>query len=394
MKAAILLSALMSIPVFAAEVVIDDFKNFNAKDWKPFRTGKIEKTADGVKILTDGGWVTKTYPGSWKNRPGWDQKYNGIAFKVKGCGSNDYAPISIVLDWSLSFRWYFPLKNTGWQEHRVHFSDFTPAGCYALQISAEPGNLPISAFRGIYFGDRWKTGPNNAKRQPVTFELADIRLISDAKPFFELKKYQPVSLVSFKKRMKTGENVKILCLGDSITAGTGLQHPDGTRYADLTGQLLREKYGYKGVSSKSLAVGGANSWDVVAWLPRNFEEIPDLVTFMCGYNDFSNGMSPDVYRNFLTMWINRVTALSKGKTAIVLFTPIPGCGPRFHAHDLYVQTVRDVAEKSGIACFDLNAIFKKEFTVQMINDFFRDTAHPNEKGHRLIAEKLAEFLSK
>ena len=157
-----------------------------------------------------------------------------------------------MLDWSLSFRWYFPLKNTGWQEHRVHFSDFTPTGCHALQISAEPGNIPISAFRVISFGDRWKTGPNNAKRQPVTFELADIRLISDAKPVFKLKKYLPASLSNFKKRMKAGENVKILCLGDSRTAGTGLRHPDGTRYADLTGQVLRDKYGIKGSRRKVL----------------------------------------------------------------------------------------------------------------------------------------------
>ena len=394
MKAAILLSALMSIPVFAADVVIDDFKNFNAKDWKPFRTGKIEKTADGVKILTDGGWVIKIYPGNWKNRSAWDQKYNGIAFKVKGCGSNDYAPINIVLDWSLSFRWYFPLRNTGWREHRVHFSDFTPAGCYALRISAEPGNIPISAFRGISFGDRWKIGHNNAKRQPVTFEIADFRLISDAAPRFELGKYQPASLDSVKKRMKAGEKVKILSLGDSITAGTGLKNPDGTRYADVTGQILRKKYGFQGVSMKSFAVGGAHSWDVVAWLNRDFEEIPDLVTFMCGYNDFSSGMHPEIYRYFLTLLIGRITALSQGKTAIVLFTPIPGCGPRYNAHDLYAQTVREVAEKYGVACFDLNAIFKKAFTVQTIGSAFNDMAHPNKDGHRLIAEKLAEFLGK
>ena len=135
-------------------------------------------------------------------------------------------------------------------------------------------------------------------------------------------------------------------------------------------------------------------WDAVAWINRDFEEIPDLVTFMCGYNDFSSGMHPEVYRNFLTLLIGRITALSKGKTAIVLFTPIPGCGPRFNAHDLYAQTVREVAEKYGVACFDLNAVFKKKFAVETISDYFRDMAHPNEKGHRIIAENLADFLDK
>ncbi|MBO4632201.1 MAG: hypothetical protein J5858_09785, partial [Lentisphaeria bacterium] len=379
---------------FAEDLVIDDFKNFQQTDWKPFGKAKIEKTAEGVKVSATGGWVRKNYPGNWKTRADWDQKYNGIAFKAKGNGSNDYAPINVIVGWSLTFRWYIPLKNTNWQEYRIHFNDFVPAGCYALEISTTPGNMGISGFKGICFGDRWSIWHNNAKRQPVSFEIADIRLISDAKPVYELKKCKTASLENVKKRMKAGEKVKILCLGDSITAGTALSHPDGTRYADVTGQLLRSKYGCKGVTSKSFAVGGANSWDVVGWLQRDFDEIPDLVTFMCGYNDFSIGMSPDVYRNFLEMFINRVTALSKGKTAIVLFAPIPGCGPRFNAHDKYAQVVRDVAKKYGVGCFDANAVFKKKFTVKTMDSVFRDMAHPGPEGHRIIAENLAEFLGK
>ena len=393
--ATILCASLLTAAVFAEEPAVADFRNFEAKNCKTFQNGKVEKTKDGVRIQIPGaGGVTWYLPRNWRERGDWDRKYNGVAFKVKGCGSADYSSISLVLDYSLHFRWYFPLKNTDWQEYRVHFSDFTPARPFVLQISSSSGNLPISALRGIAFGDDWKITHNNAKRKPLSFEIADFRLISDAAPRFELGKYQPASLNSVKKRMKAGEKVKILSLGDSITAGTGLRPADGTRWADVTGQLLREKYGFQGVSMKSFAVGGAHSWDVVAWLNRDFEEIPDLVTFMCGYNDFSSGMHPEVYRYFLTLLIGRITALSQGKTAIVLFTPIPGCGPRYNAHDLYAQTVREVAEKYGVACFDLNAIFKKAFTVQTIGGAFNDMAHPNKDGHRLIAEKLAEFLGK
>ena len=393
----IICASLLTCAVFAEKPAVDDFRNFEKKNWKTFQSGKVEKTEDGVRIETSkagAGGATLYLRQNWRKRSDWDRKYNGVAFKVKGCGSDDYSSISLVVDYSLHLRWYFPLKNTDWQEYRVHFSDFTPANRFALQISSSPGNLPISALRGIAFGDDWKITHNNAKRKPLSFEITDFRLITDAQSRFELGKYQPASLDSFKKRMKAGEKVKILSLGDSITAGSGLRPADGTRWADVTGQLLREKYGFQGVTTKSFAVGGAHSWDVVAWLNRDFEEIPDLVTFMCGYNDFSCGMHPEVYRYFLTLLISRITALSQGKTAIVLFTPIPGCGPRYNAHDLYAQTVREVAGKYGVACFDLNAVFKKAFTVQTIGGSFNDMAHPNKAGHRLIAEKLAEFLSK
>lgn len=386
---------LLTSAVFAGKPAIDDFRNFDKKNCKPFQNGKVEKTKAGVRVQMAGaGGVTWYLPKNWRERNNWDQKYNGVAFKIKGCGANDYSSISLVLDYNLAFSWYFSLKNKNWQEYRVHFSDFTPASRFTIQISSSPGNLPISSLRSIRFGDDWKITHNNAKRKPLSFEIADFRLITDAQSQFELGKYQPTSLNNVKKRMKAGEKIKIFCLGDSITAGSGLKPADGIRWADVTGQLLREKYGFKGVSTKSFAVGGAHSWDVVAWLNRDFEEIPDLVTFMCGYNDFSSGMHPEVYRYFLTLLIDRITALSRGKTAIILFTPIPGCGPRYKAHDLYAQTVREITKKYGVACFDLHAIFKKAFTVKTIVSAFNDMAHPNHGGHRLIAEKLAEFLSK
>ena len=187
--ATILCASLLTAAVFAAEPAIADFRNFEAKNCKTFQNGKVEKTEAGVRIQTSGaGGMTWYLPKNWRERGDWDRKYNGVAFKVKGCGSDDYSSISLVLDFSLHFRWYFPLKNTEWQEYRVHFSDFTPASRFSLQISSSPGNLPVSALRGIAFGDDWKITHNNAKRKPLSFEIADFRLISDAAPRFELGK--------------------------------------------------------------------------------------------------------------------------------------------------------------------------------------------------------------
>lgn len=38
--------------------------------------------------------------------------------------------------------------------------------------------------------------------------------------------------------------------------------------------------------------------------------------------------------------------------------------------------------------------FSKAFTLLTIDGFFNDTTHSQKDGHRLIAEKLADFLSK
>ena len=42
--------------------------------------------------------------------------------------------------------------------------------------------------------------------------------------------------------------MQVLCLGDSITAGTSLGRPDEERYAQVLERMLRKRLGYDGVS--------------------------------------------------------------------------------------------------------------------------------------------------
>ena len=383
---------LLSIGFLAAagaELVLEDFSRMDGNVWYSFRGGEIRKTPGGA-LVTQPGMVTRNLPGNWRTRPEWN-RFNGIAFKVKGSGSADYGTISLLME-ANQFIWYFPLKNRQWQEFRVHFRDFTVYNGSGMSLENRPGSILISGLDRIRFGDRWTIWRNNANREKTSYEVADLRLISDAQPLLPMGKYTPASFQSFQQKMRTGKKVSILCLGDSVTAGTGLKQPDGSRYADLIGKLLREKYGFAGVSTRSRGVGGAISFDINAWVYRDFGQIPDLVTLMVGYNDKSNGVHPEAFRGILNQWIDRVAAVSHGKTAILLITNIPGCGPRYNAQDDYAQVVREVASRRKLPCLDMNRIFK-QFRPDEIGSRFRDTAHPNEAGHQIFAENLARLLA-
>lgn len=377
----------------AKEYPIMDFKTLNPKAWHSFRGAKIAKTAQGA-MITQPGMISSNVrvPLSRIQRREWIKKYNGIAFRIKGNGSTDYGTIALQLQ-SNTFMWYFPLKNKNWVEYRVHFKDLSVYNGGAASILPGPGNITINALDKVRFGDRWTITHNNARRQKMTYEVSDIRLISNAKVRLETGKYKAASFDALKKKLRSGKKVSILCLGDSITAGSAVRNADKNRYASQVNHLLQNKYKKKNASCYSLAVGGANSYDVSCWVYRDFEKIPDLVSLMIGYNDRTNGLHKEAYRDLLELWIKRVAAKTKGKSAILLITPIPGRYGRYLSQDGYAQVVRETAKKYSLPCLDMNKIFKA-IPQDQFDSYFADGAHPNVKGHTLYAQKYAEFLMK
>ncbi len=91
--------------------------------------------------------------------------------------------------------------------------------------------------------------------------------------------------------------------------------------------------------------------------------------------------------------IKKNTAKTKGKTAILLIPTIPGRDHRFDMMDDYADTVREVAKEKNLPVCDIQKEFKKIGKVKFAK-YLRDTAHPNDKGHKIFADKLAEFIIK
>ena len=59
----------------------------------------------------------------------------------------------------------------------------------------------------------------------------------------------------------------------------------------------------------------------------------------------------------------------------------------------YVQAVRDVCEYYSVPVLDLFACGELcGNTPEWYKEYMPDGIHPNEKGHRIIADKLGKFL--
>ncbi|NSW56280.1 MAG: hypothetical protein HPY44_09710 [Armatimonadetes bacterium] len=375
-----------------AQTLLTSFEDVT--DWKAAGGAVFEKSDDAhegaasIKVTMPGqvsGKIISGYP------PAEFDKCDGVSFWAKGDGSDQWGCIALYGDGSnASYRYcyFFPLAQTEWRKYEVTWDQWIPEG--AFEPIGAPGSLPPSGINWVRLGTRWTIGHNNAPIPSHTYWVDELRIEESLPEHEPPPASAPLTSVIAKLRAK--QPVFILCMGDSITAGTGLPDRDNQRYATLLQAMLRERLGYDAIVVISRAVGGARLTDARSWVNRDFQgPAPDLVTTLYGYNDKSGQFSAEQFADSLEDYYRRICALTRGATAILPLTTIPGAGPRFTMMDDFAQAVRDVAAARGIECLDLAAALKATGRDGYLA-YMGDMAHPNPEGHALMARVIADFL--
>lgn len=175
------------------------------------------------------------------------------------------------------------------------------------------------------------------------------------------------------KLARLAPDAVVLAFGDSLTFGTGAAEAD-----NYPAQLER-LIGRKVVRA---AVPGEVSAQALARLSTALEEHqPKLLVLCTGGNDFLRNLSQaEAAAN-----LRRMIALAKERGAEVLLIGTPEKGllvtpPKFYA---------EIAKEFGIP-----------YEGKVIGEILRnselksDPIHPNARGYRLMAERLAELLKK
>ena len=318
-------------------------------------------------------------------------QYEGVSFYVKGDGSDCWEAICLVHNGNYTYNYFVPLKNTEWVKYTVPWSDFIPEGqCGMLQQS---GGVPACGITSLRIGCRWRIWYDNASIPEHSMTISDIRL--EPMVSSPASSYRPAAFDGVLAKLKNGEPLVIQFQGDSITAGTSLRDKVTERYSIKTEELLRKWLKNDKITCVNRAVGGARTNDERAWLARDFSgAVPDLVTLWIGYNDKSGCNTAAYYRQSVADYIDRVAEITKGRSAFLLFTPGPGMGPRFTMMDDYAQAIRELAVERGLSCFDVSKLLKSFGKQEFSNAYMADMAHPNAKGHEVVADALCEYLVK
>ena len=183
------------------------------------------------------------------------------------------------------------------------------------------------------------------------------------------------------QRGPTDARPAIVCFGDSLTAGFGLD--PGRSYPDLLqGELDRRGYRYHVVN---MGVSGDTTQDGLARLPTVLAEHPQIVVLEFGANDGLRGQPVSVAEQNQARIIE---ALQKTGARIVLagITLPPNYGPEY--------LVRFNAMYPGLAKrYRLPLIpFLLADVAAKPNLMQRDGLHPNAQGTRLVAQNVLRTL--
>lgn len=213
-----------------------------------------------------------------------------------------------------------------------------------------------------------------------------------------------------------GKPMSIVLFGDSTTAPR-----DSVRiYADC----LKEDLPRKGlaVAITNAGVGGNSTVEAKARFQKDvLASRPALVVIQFGINDSTANVwkkppetKPPVSRNqYIANLEHFVDALRRQNCKVILMTPNPmrwtptlkglyGKSP-YRPDDPdgfnvtlqpYAECVRAVAKKKNVPLVDVYAEFQKYGREKPLDDLLLDGMHPNDKGHRLVADLLLAAIEK
>jgi acyl-CoA thioesterase-1 len=191
------------------------------------------------------------------------------------------------------------------------------------------------------------------------------------------------------------KNIKIACVGDSITEGYGLSYQSKTSYPAVLDSLLGSGYSVLnlGRSATTLRKKG----DFPYWSCKEFHNVfaykPDIIIIQLGTNDTKtrNWDSAGFTRDYQALIDTFKTIIPKPKIYVCL--PVPVFKSKWTINDstltkLIIPIIRNLAEKNNLPVMDLHSQMAGE------GKYFFDGIHPDVNGAKIMAEVIAHDLKK
>lgn len=194
--------------------------------------------------------------------------------------------------------------------------------------------------------------------------------------------------------------IRVACVGDSITFGTGTANPDSDSYPSQLSQLVGplfdvRRFAVPGASVVNGVKQDRTGWDRGFILQRAFERSiifdPDIVIINLGINDIVNeSFNID---DFVADYVALIRAYQKRpqQPRVMIWNKL---SPLFPGQAYYEserllmieEGLRRVVEQTDVEIIDMHAPLKNS------GQCFPDHLHPNREGARRIAEVTRDKL--
>lgn len=178
------------------------------------------------------------------------------------------------------------------------------------------------------------------------------------------------------------KEVRVLFLGDSITAGLGVKKE--AAFPAVAGRMLKQQ-GIDNVTVINAGISGSTTTSGLSRLKWHLKTAPRVLVLALGANDGLRGLSLDSMAQNLDATI--ALALENNLCVILAGMEMPpNYGPEYTAQ--FRQTFRDLAEKHGIPLIPF--LLDNVGGVADMNQ--ADGVHPNPAGHRQIAATVLPYI--
>ena len=200
------------------------------------------------------------------------------------------------------------------------------------------------------------------------------------------------------------EQIRVACIGNSITDGFGIYMPEDNGYPAQLQKMLGEKFYVRnyGVSARTMNWQGRFPYmNEQAWRDA-LAFRPNIVIVKLGTNDANlvnwtkdHRVIKDQLEHDYQQMIDSLTALPT-KPQIYLTFPIKIWNNSFGLNDSLLTTdiipcIKKIAKKNKLPIIDMYKPFSENTDKSL---YLSDGVHPNEKGCRKMAELVYDALKK
>lgn len=187
--------------------------------------------------------------------------------------------------------------------------------------------------------------------------------------------------------------VKIACVGNSITEGAGLKKQSANSYPVMLDSIFGN--GFSVLNCGRSAATMLKNGNLPYWYTNEFSNVfafqPDIIIIKLGTND----TKPENW-NFAKFKIDYQAMIDTfgtipTKPKIFVCLPVPVYEDKWGINDSILQTgvlpaIRQVAEANHLPLIDLFTALNHH------HEYFPDGIHPDEKGAKLMAEAVAKAI--
>ena len=192
--------------------------------------------------------------------------------------------------------------------------------------------------------------------------------------------------------------VRVACIGNSITYGSGIRDREHDSYPAVLQRLLGDGYlvGNFGKPGATLLRRGHRPYFEQKEFRQALEFKGDIAVIHLGINDTDPRDWPNYRDDFVADYLSLIDTLRAAnpriRILIARLTPLTHEHPRFRSgtrqwHEQIQQAIRIVADVSHVELID----FHKPLYAHP--DLFPDAVHPDEQGARILAETVCSGIT-